>query len=72
MVCHMRRSSSQSVPQLRLAYEERIRGLEEMLLLRDKSISQLRESLAAADGDYKKVWLLLGERPRGAGAYSQA
>ena len=60
------------MPQLRLAYEERIRGLEETLLLRDKSISQLRESLAAADGDYKKVWLLLGGQPRGAGTCRQA
>lgn len=57
------------MPQLRLAYEERIRGLEETLLLRDKSISQLRESLAAADGDYKKVRLLLGEQTQGVGAY---
>ncbi len=39
----------------RAVYEERVRALEEGIGSRDRTLAQLRDSLLAADVEYKKV-----------------
>lgn len=40
---------------LRAAYEERVRGLEDAIGSRDRTLAQLRDGLLQADMEYKKV-----------------
>ena len=49
------RTGSEGNSVLRSGYEERLRGLEEGLALRDHTIKQLRDSLVTADFEYNKV-----------------
>ena len=49
------RSGTQEVPLIKMSYEDRIRGLEEALNARERSIAQLTNRLGQIEAEYHKV-----------------